>query len=265
MNETRQLDDVLTDRTGSEIHEALRELRRRGWICGDDRGTDGSWFEWYQLTPTLDGLRQLGEWPSPEQEHLPGPWDSALWGSVDRPVLAKRAEAPERQFVFRAQSYDSADAWREWKAHLRLLQAGLIDGEMQEGGISDCSVTEAGNKVLNPPPDDPLDRAIRELRQNKKREAVTAAVDEALKHRLHALANKAGTKAHTKKGREKQLSEINEELEAAGVYDRWVANHVSAWTETRNEVIHRKPANVDNAWIELMVQGIRLFLREHPV
>lgn len=102
------------------------------------------------------------------------------------------------------------------------------------------------------------------MRQGFKVEAVRAAVDEALIQRLHALARRDSITVKTKAGGTRQPSEINKDLLRTAVYDRWVAAQVTAWLETRNKVIHGEAANVDQKWIGLMLEGIGLFLREHP-
>jgi hypothetical protein len=48
--------------SGTELDAALRRLENAGLIVGRRSETIG-YFQWWQLRPTADGLRVLGDWP----------------------------------------------------------------------------------------------------------------------------------------------------------------------------------------------------------
>jgi hypothetical protein len=175
-------------------------------------------------------------------------------------------ESPPFGEIIERPSVGNSGAWESWEASLRLRDAGLIDAEPGDGFLGSVRVTSAGKKVLRPPEDDPLVRAALKLRQGAKADAVTAAIDEALKPRLEALAIARG------QAREKlpdKLSNLNDQVKTLGAYgsskyaSEAVRAQVEAWIKLRNVVDHGKGASVDRRRIELLIAGIEQFLDEH--
>lgn len=252
----------LPSETGHSIDQALRELRHRGWIVGSDQGGDGSLFIWSGLAATVDGLRHLGEWPPAGQEFLPGPWDAGLWGQLARPALADLAASPP-DHGYLISPYPPAERPR-WQAILLLRDAGLIDGRPDTEGMSDTRLTAAGAHALDPPVDDPLARARLKLRQGAKADAVTAAIDEALKPLLHGLAQANGVSLSTARGSPLRLANLNDQL-CGTAYGSAQHAYISAWLHDRNEVDHGRGADVPDRRLELMLDGIELFQRENTL
>lgn len=249
--------EPLAHATGHAIDEALRELRHRDWIVGTDQGGDGSLFIWSRLAVTVEGLRHLGEWPPPGQEFLPGPWDTGLWGQLAKPALIDLASSPP-DHGYLMKPWAPAESSR-WEAILLLRDAGLLDGTPDSEGISDTRLTTAGAHALDPPVDDPLVRARLKLRQGAKADAVTAAIDEALKPCLHALAQANNVALATGKGAPVRLANLNDQLRGTA-YGNAEHDYVSAWLHDRNDVDHGLGVQIPDRRIELMLDGIELFV-----
>jgi hypothetical protein len=273
---TTTLDLVLAERaefgeiselTGEEIDEALRELRRRGWLRGERQEGDGSIAWWSNIRPTVHGLRELGEWPAEGEEHLPGGWDELTWGQTDRPELARLEKSPPSAGFLERPGIGDSNGWESWESDLRLHEAGLIDGEFGEGYLSGVRLTSLGMNALHPPADDPLIRARVKLRTGAKADAVTAAIDEALKPRLRALAIADGMRAEDVPDK---LGNLNDQLKAHGVYgpssygSEATRSQVEAWIKLRNVVDHGEGALVSDRRIELLIDGIAEFFVEYP-
>jgi len=254
------------DATGREVDEGLRELEHRGWARGERYEGDGSIIRWSALRPTVAGLRHLGEWPPEGLEYLSGGWDDLTWGRVDQRVLSRLFDStPDARLVVRL-AMGEDDGLREWESYLRLHEAGLIDADMGSGYLGNLRVITAGRDALHPPDDDPLVRARQRLRQGAKADAVTAVVDEALKPCLVALA---GARGLTPDQLPTKIASLNDELKKLGAYgdspfvSEAVRAQVDAWLKLRNAVDHGEGASIAERWIELMIDGVEHFLREH--
>jgi hypothetical protein len=157
------------------------------------------------------------------------------------------------------------EGWQRWEACHRLADAGLIDGEWGDGYLADVRLTSSGNTALNPPADDPLARARLKLRQGVKSDAVTAAIDEALKPALRQLAIEVGLPECDLPSK---LAKLNDQLKTAGAYgDASIASEarrgqVEAWLKLRNAIDHGEGRLIGDRWVELMLDGIEMFLAE---
>lgn len=65
--------------TATEVDAALREALNQDLIEGEAGPSDPR-VPWSNPRLTVAGLRHLGQWPSPGQERLLGPWDDGYWG-----------------------------------------------------------------------------------------------------------------------------------------------------------------------------------------
>jgi hypothetical protein len=232
-----------------EVDQLLREAEHRGLLDGERAEGDGSISWWTGVDLTVAGLRQLGQWPPLGGEHLPGPWDGGRWGGLDRPLLADLAAKPPRgDFIFGPAGGDSADERQRWRAALRLLEAGLIDGGRQQDGIDGVRITVEGQRTLQGPQAS-LDRATVELRRGAKADAMTAVVEEALAELLRELAQAEGL-ATEKSGRAVALGNLNDQLQSAGVFDRVTHAEVELCLGVRNETNHGRGADVSETRIE---------------
>jgi len=113
--------------------------------------------------------------------------------------------------------------------------------------------------VLNPPHDDPLFRARISLRHGAKADAVTAAIDEALKPWMLQAAAGANV-AVTRGDKPKRLANLNDDLRAT--YGNAVHSYVLAWLHDRNSVDHGQGGDVPIRRIELMIEGIESLIGE---
>jgi hypothetical protein len=248
--------------SGMELDESLREAQRTGLLDASRQTYDGSMVTWSNPRLTLQGLIALGEWPRPGGEYLPGPWDDRYWGRVARPLLERlKHDRPHHGFMQGPDGGWADDEWREWVALHRLIEAGLVDGEGGSSGVSEVRVTVSGMQALEPPVADPLVEAEIALRQGNKETATIAAVERALADRMKALVPVGGTgDADTVKG----LSNLNNMLGKAGVYDEATRTQIDAWLKLRNDVAHGRADAVSEARIALLIKGVRVFLAEHP-
>jgi hypothetical protein len=257
--------DEFPDRTGAEIDEGFRELRHRGWIRGEDQEGDGSVVWWSMVRPTVYGLRHLGEWPPEGREYQPGGWDTRTWGTGDREQLRALDKSPPRAGVVERPGLGEADGSREWEAYMRLREAGLIEAELGEGYLQSVRLTTVGRNALHPPEDDPLVRSRVYLRQGAKADAVTAAIDEALKPCLLGLAGPADVRPEEVPAK---LSALNDQLKAHGAYggsafvSEAVRARVDAWLKLRNVIDHGEGDQVAERWIELLIDGVERFRDE---
>lgn len=249
---------------GQDVDASLREALHRGLIEGERVLAAGPGIDWVNLRLRVEGLQALGEWPPPEGEHLPGPWDEGYWGERALPRLKHLSDNPPQQgFIFGPHGGMDDERWGKWIAALRLYEAGLIDGDLQSGGLSDVRVTDAGARTLDPPDRDPLSVAAVALRRGSKADATIAAVEEALGGRLKELAVTRGVAVDDRRG-PKKLIALNGDLKRAGAYDEAERAQVEAWLKLRNEVGHGRGEDVSARRIETMLTGIAVFLDEHP-
>ncbi len=254
-----------SDLTAYEVDAGLREGHARDLICGDRATFAGPEVLWSNPRLRVEGLRHLGEWPPTGGEHLPGPWNDGYWGRRASPALrALREGPPDHGFIFGPEGGMADDEWAEWYAVLRLYDAALIDGNLEEGGMSDVRITSAGTRVLDPPERDPLAVADVALRQGAKADATIAVVEEALGGRLKKLAQAQGIALREGRGA-KQLGALNNDLKAAQVYDEPKRAQVEAWLKLRNDVAHGRGEAVSVERIENMLAGVRVFLQDHPI
>jgi hypothetical protein len=173
------------DITAGEVDGALREGVAQDLVCGERATFAGAEVLWTNPRLRVKGLRHLGEWPPTGGDHLPGRWDDGYWGQRALPALrALHQGPPDQGFVFGPEGGMSDEEWAEWCAVLRLRDAGLIDGNLEQSGLSEVRVTAAGARVLDPPERDALRWLARPLRRGGKADATIAAVEEALGGRL---------------------------------------------------------------------------------
>lgn len=267
VSEDQALRRQLSDVSGGQVDDGLREAVHRGWVRGERGEGSGPLVWWSELVVTVAGLRHLGEWPPPGQEYLAGGWDLRMWGTSDRGILRELSESPPPGGYVGRPSGGEEDKWPYWRACLRLREAGLLDGDDGDGYLGSVRLTTAGQNALYPPADDPLVRARLKLSHGSKVDAVTAAIDEALKPRMLILAEAAGL---AREALPHKLSVLNDQLRQLGAYgasdlvSEAVRAQVSAWLKLRNVVAHGKGEAVDDVWVALMLDGIERFLIEWP-
>lgn len=248
-----------------EVDEALREAFDQLLLEGERQTFAGPEVLWSNPRLRTEGLEHLGEWPPSEGEHLTGPWDDGYWGEHALPALQGLAQnPPPGRFVFGPEGGMSNEEWVGWYAVLRLLDRGLIDGDLEPGGLSDVHITAAGTRVLTPPPRDPLSVAEIALRQGNKVEATIAALEEALGGRLRELAEAYQVPLVDERCRPKNSARVNSDLKANGAYDETERAQVEAWLKLRNEAGHGRGEAVSSGRIETMLAGIGVFLANHP-
>lgn len=247
-----------------EVDAALREALGRGLLDGERATFSGPEVLWSNPRLRVAGLRHLGEWPPAGGEHLPGPWDHRYWGQRALPALRDvRENPPYHGFLFGPYGGMDDEGWSTWCAILRLLDIGLIDGDLEQGGLSDVRVTAAGAQVLDPVDRDPLAVAAVAFRHGNKADATIAAVEEALGGRLKELAAVHRVSLVDARGGAKKLSVLNNDLKTAGAFDEAERTQVDAWLKLRNGVGHGRGEAVSLGRIETLLSGVRVFLEDH--
>lgn len=264
LGEQRLLVGELTD---IEIHRGLQDGVEEGLIRGEVHGGDGSVAFWVGVGPTLGGLRYLGEWPPHGKTRQKGPWDAGLWGRVARPVLEHLAQssAQEREVIWKP-------AWTEttspmggvapdayWAAVMYLLESGLIDARLIDGGIADVRLSFAGEATLSGTPQDPLEVAEADLRQGNLVQAA-AYVGNLLDRELKELAIRYELQLRDDRGREKLLGPLNDELKRAGAYGEIDRAYVQGWLAVRNAAVHNRVDEIDPMHVQTMIEGMRSFV-----
>jgi hypothetical protein len=251
--------------TGREFNDVLREAKRQHLVTGElhDMGTSVAWFT---LRPTLWALRALGEWPPAGGEALPGRWDEGVWGRRAKDALRELVERPPSGDYLFGPPPGSAEPepWIQWEATRRLLESGLIEGVLQVSGIQDVRVTAAGHRALAAAPVDPLDAARVHVARDARADAVNAAIEEALKSRLLALAATFNVAVEQANGKPVHLQVLNQNLAKAGAYSNSWGAEITGWLAIRNDVDHGRAANVSPERIERLIDGVDRFLAEHP-
>ena len=227
------------------VDQLLREARDQALVAGEVHEGDGSVHHW-QIGVTVAGLRAIGEWPPSGGEFLPGPWDEATWGQIDRPVLQEMADAPPYHgFVFRPSFGDPEEEHARWAAICRLRSAGLLGGDFQMGGLDGVRVTIAGKRALDGA-GDPIERAQVELARGAKVEALNVAVEEVLAPLLRELRPAdAG-----------RLSTLNEGLKRDGVLAEHERAEIAWCLALRNTTHHGRAATVSEHQIERAIHAI---------
>lgn len=240
----------------------LREAEANGLVTALDRAPgDGSIACWVGLRATVAGLRAIGDWPPIGMEHLPGRWDEGRWGQRVLPRLRELADAgPALNFEHQPHSEQPGDdADWSWRSTLDLMEAGLITGDLQSGGVSDLIVTSEGMRAAAGVADDPLDRAVAELHRGAKADAMTAAVEEGLGRVVRGLAESHGV-ATTEGAKSKPvlLSELNNHLRRVAYDESWGAE-IAGWLAIRNETNHGRGEPVSPERILRVIAGVHEF------
>jgi hypothetical protein len=253
------------DALGHEVDDALLEAEASGLLRGSRREGDGSAAWWSFVRLTVEGLRELGEWPPAEREWVAGPWDHAYWGERARPLLQRLHEHPPPGGFYLKPKEEAEGAWQEWSALLLLGEADLVSGTIQDGGIDTLRVLPAGREALDPTPRDVIDEAQAKLRTGARVDAVVTAVERGLGSRLRALAAEHGVPSSDSRGRDFNLGRLNDSLRAEDVYDESDRSQVEAWLKLRNQFAHAKDSAISDERVAAALAGIRVFLDEHPV
>jgi hypothetical protein len=253
----------LPEMTGRELDAALQQALHDGHALGDRKDYAGSIRLWTRTRLTAKALRDLGEWPPAGGEYRAGPWDDRRWGRVSKPLLAELAERPPHGgVVSKPVGGGDPDGWQRWMDLLRLREAGLIHGKEVGMGLQDIVVTRQGKAALDPPGDDPLIRARNDLDRGAKADAVTAAIDEALKPVLQNLANVHNVSRTKDNGKDLHLAGINDGLAKAGAYDESHRAEVYSWIAVRNIIDHGGGATVRDRRVERLIEGVEGFIEE---
>jgi hypothetical protein len=253
--------DALPDLSGREIDDLLRQAEADRLIEGIRQEGDGSAVWWSNLRLRLPALWALAEWPPFGQEYRPGVWDERYWGRVGRPLLKRLAKDLTR-YVFRPAGGDGATEQETWQAAVRLQESALIDGHVDDCGLANVRITRTGHAVLDPPIDDPLVRARIDLGREARSDAVSAAVEEALRPRIEKLAREHGIGLVIENSkRPKQLNLLVEELKTrGGLYGEGWRAEITGWLAIRNEVLHGGAAAVSARRIGRLIDGVEEFL-----
>jgi hypothetical protein len=263
LDDPNALPEVAPGHSGQVIDDDLQELKDRGWISGERQTyPDGSYLMWSGVRVTLEGLRELSDWPPSGFEYVLGPWSTMVWGQRDLPLLKEfQRNPPASGYIFKPVSGEPPERIAVWNAYLRLLEGGLISGVEQQEGLDKLRITDAGKAAIDPPDDDPLDRARMWLSKGAKADAITAAVEEALKECLHALAKSHSVPIQSGKG---ELANLNNDLRKAGAYGAGrhgesVRHDVEGWLKVRTDVDHGGGASVPATRIQQAIDGIEQF------
>lgn len=252
----------LPEMSGSDLDAALHQGVHDGHVVGISKNA-GSIRLWVRVQLTVKALRELGEWPPAGEEYRQGPWDDRRWGRVSRPLLAELlASPPYGGVMIKPVGGDDPDRWKRWTDLLRLREGGLIQGTEVAMGFQDIRVTRQGTDALDPPTDEPLVRARTDLSRGAKADAVTAAIDGALKPILHTLADNYGVGRAKPNGKAEHLAVVNDRLAKAGAYDESHRAEVYSWIAVRNIVDHGGGATVRDRRIERLIEGVEGFLEE---
>lgn len=247
---------------GREVDDALRQAEADGHLRGERKPRE-SFVVWSDLRVTAEGLRDLGQWPPAGHEYLEGPWDGRRWGIDAKPLLEDLARRlPESNFFLRPLEADGSDEWERWDDLLRLMESGLVEGVLGKDGLNDLRLTRRGQTALEPPNDDPLARARAHLQRGSKADAVTAAVEEALKACLRGVAEAHNMAWKLPDDKPKRLSQLNDALKSEGVYAEPYAAEVRWWLAVRNEVDHGRGSAITERRIRRMIEGIEEFIDE---
>ena len=248
----------LPEATGRELDQALQQAVHDGDVEGKLRPYSGIRL-WTGLRVTAQALRDLGQWPPAGGEYREGPWDARRWGRVSRPLLAELVEEPP-DVKLKPLGGDDPDEWQRWTDLLRLRESGLVQGRLVGMGLQDIVVTRQGRAALEPPVDDPLKRARVDLDRGAKADAVTAAIDEALKPVLYRLAD-AHSMARTRSdGQGVKLTVVNDGLKAA--YDESHRAEVASWLAVRNLIDHGGGQTVRDRRVGRLIEGVEGFIEE---
>lgn len=124
--------DMRPDLTGGEVDQVLRDLLHQGYIEARVQEIADDLVYWWEVNVTVNGLRHLGEWPLEGREHLSGPCDEGIWGTVDRPTLSALEDNPQG-FVIRP-LWAPSEEWRQWEGDNCLRAAGLVEGRHKKTG-----------------------------------------------------------------------------------------------------------------------------------
>lgn len=254
--------DGLPDMTGRDLDAALQQAVHDGDAVGISKNTGGIRL-WIRVRLTAKALRDLGEWPPAGEEYRQGPWDDRRWGRVSKPLLAELVESPPLGgVVIKPVGGEDSDGWQRWTDLLRLLEAGLVQGREVGMGVQDIRVTRQGMAGLDPPAEEPLVRARTDLSRGAKADAVTAAIDGALKPVLHRLADAHSISRTKPNGKTVHLAVVNDGLAKVGAYDESHRAEVYSWLAVRNIVDHGRGASVRDRRIERLIEGVEGFIEE---
>lgn len=249
--------------TARELEAVLEQAVHDGHVAANVKDYGRSLRLWTRVHLTVAGLRALGQWPPAGGEYREGPWDERRWGKVTRPLLAELLnDPPQRDVMLKPIGEDNPEEWQRWTDARRLRDAGLIHGKEVGMGLQDVRVSRQGRAALEAPADDPLRRARNDLDRGAKADAVTAAIDEALKPALHRLADEHRVERRRPNGQDVGLAVINDGLKAAGAYDESQRAEVYSWLAVRNVVDHGGGASVRDRRVERLIDGVEGFIEE---
>jgi hypothetical protein len=137
--------------SGQEVDADLQELADEGWVEGD-RETVGDLIVWSHIRVRVAALQQLHDWPPPGMEHERGIWTRMVWGKWDLKLLkGLEQNPPPGRFLFRPVSGEAPERFADWNGYLRLYEAGLISGVMQEDGLDQVRIMGSGNAAIGAP------------------------------------------------------------------------------------------------------------------
>lgn len=142
--------------------------------------------------------------------------------------------------------------------------ADLIAGSVQSGGIDTLRVLPAGREALDPAPRDMIDEARAKLRTGARVDAMVTAIERGLGARLRELAEKHSLEPLGGGGRHIALGRLNDALHSAGIYDDTDHAQVAAWLKLRNRFAHGQDDAISDARAASAIDGVRVFLDEHP-
>lgn len=86
-----------------------------------------------------------------------------------------------------------------------------------------------------------------------------------LEQHLRALADKALVSTTMPDGRPKSADVINSDLVKATIYHKTVQKNVTSWLGLRNDAAHGHYEKYEHANVRLMLDGISLFVQQHPL
>lgn len=219
---------------------------------------------WLHLELTVSGLRYLGEYPPEDGEFLPGPWDSKLWGTVDKPRLLEIAEEKPQHLIGLHLSSSDEERMR-WRSITRLYEAGLLSGssgQISSEGMANPRITKRGEKAITDQPTSPFDRARVHASRAAKSDAINAAIEEGLKPHLEETAQQKQVPLTNQKGKRLSLSEVNDRLKKIGVYSQSQWREVQVCLDIRNDLDHGRQAQVTDDQINRAIDAAE-YLCDH--
>jgi hypothetical protein len=111
--------------------------------------------------------------------------------------------------------------------------------------------------------DDYFEMAVSLLSDGYK-DAAAVIAGSTLEGHLRALSTKVGLPTTDGSGRPLKAATLNAELKRQGTFNNIESSQITAWLAIRNDAAHANYAKYDATKVQLMIDGIRPFMLQHP-